>query len=248
MVFCICLFCMWLYSNVIKQIAPTGDNKSKKLWFLLAYLLHQYLRIYLKKIMPLFLKLLKKTLTFGGHFLFLFWVGLMWLEWIFSLNFYIYFNRFLVTYLILFFKDINKHFSKFIWNHKMPRINLNKLMKPKEMGGVALPNLRLYFWSAQVKHMVSWYSERTDSKWFNMEATACAPLPIKFLPFIINIKKLECVSTNFIISNTLLTWGDIKKYFKIPANITLFSPIAFNPDFPVSLKKICLSDWSKLRI
>lgn len=31
-----------------------------------------------KKItMPLFLKLLKKTLTFGGHFLFLFWVGLM---------------------------------------------------------------------------------------------------------------------------------------------------------------------------
>lgn len=130
----------------------------------------------------------------------------------------------------------------------MPRINLNKLMKPKEMGGVALPNLRLYFWSAQVKHMVSWYSERTDSKWFNMEATACAPLPIKFLPFIINIKKLECVSTNFIISNTLLTWGDIKKYFKIPANITLFSPIAFNPDFPVSLQNIGLSDLSKLGI
>lgn len=117
----------------------------------------------------------------------------------------------------------------------------------KDRGGAALPNLRLYFWSAQAKHMVSWYNERTDSRWLNMEAKACAPLPIKSLPFIINVKKLECVSTNFIISNTLRTWGDIKKHFKIPANITLFSPIAFNPDFPISFQNIVFFKLVQIR-
>lgn len=147
-----------------------------------------------------------------------------------------------------FFKDINKHLSKFIWNNKMPRINFNKLTKPKEKGGIALPNLQFYYWSAQVKHMVSWYNERTDSMWVNIEATVCAPLPIKFLPFIKNFRKIKNISTNPIILNTLLVWRDVRTYLKIPANLSLLSPIAYNPDFPISLHNIGLSDWSKLGI
>ncbi len=72
---------------------------------------------------------------------------------------------------------------------------------------------------------------------------------IIFLPFIINIKKLKCISTNCIISNTLLAWRDVRTYLKIPTNLSLLSPIAFNPDFPpVSLHNIGISLWFNLGI
>lgn len=52
-----------------------------------------------------------------------------------------------------FFKRINSLISRYIWNHKKPRLKLSLLMKPKELGGVSLPNLQLYFWAAQIKHV-----------------------------------------------------------------------------------------------
>jgi len=147
-----------------------------------------------------------------------------------------------------FFKDFNKHLLKFIWNNKMPRIKLSKLMKPKDKGGIALPNLQLYFWAAQIKNMISWCSERTNSIWYNIEAATCSPLPIRFLPFVKNYTKLKNISEHYTISNTLQAWIDIKSYFRIPAFLSLSSPLSFNPDFPLTLQNIGLSSWLKLGI
>jgi len=57
----------------------------------------------------------------------------------------------------------------------MPWIKMSKLMKPKDKD-FALPNLQLYYWAAQIKNMISWCSERTNSIWYNIEAATCSPL------------------------------------------------------------------------
>ncbi len=62
-----------------------------------------------------------------------------------------------------FFKRINSSISRYIWNHKKPRLKLSVLMKPKELWGVSLHNFQLYFWSAQIKYMLSWFIYRFDS-------------------------------------------------------------------------------------
>lgn len=114
-------------------------------------------------------------------------------------------------------------------------------MKPKDKGGIGLPNLQFYYWAAQIKNMISWCSERTNSVWYKMEETACAPLPIRFLPFVKNYAKLKKVSEHFTISNTLRAWRDVKTYLGISASLSLSSPLSFNPDLPLMLQKIGLS-------
>lgn len=147
-----------------------------------------------------------------------------------------------------FFKDLNKNISKFIWNNKRPRIKISKLMKPKDRGGIGLPNLQLYYWAAQIKNMISWCNERTNSSWFKMEETACSPLPIKYLPFVKNYIKLKKISEHFIISNTLRTWKDVKTHMGISSPFSLFSPLSFNPDMPLTLQNTVFSAWRELGI
>uniref|UniRef100_A0A3Q3FAB3 ribonuclease H n=1 Tax=Labrus bergylta TaxID=56723 RepID=A0A3Q3FAB3_9LABR len=55
-----------------------------------------------------------------------------------------------------FFKPLNKDISKCIWSNKKPRISFTNLMKPENMGGLGLPNLQYYFWSAQLCNLISW--------------------------------------------------------------------------------------------
>ncbi len=50
-----------------------------------------------------------------------------------------------------YFKEINSIISKFIWNDKCPRIKLTILQHPNSAGGLAVPNLELYYWSFQLK-------------------------------------------------------------------------------------------------
>uniref|UniRef100_A0A3B5REW6 Reverse transcriptase domain-containing protein n=1 Tax=Xiphophorus maculatus TaxID=8083 RepID=A0A3B5REW6_XIPMA len=52
---------------------------------------------------------------------------------------------------LTFFKSLNSHISRFIWNNKHQRIRFSTLTKPKQLGGLSLPNLQLYYWSAQLK-------------------------------------------------------------------------------------------------
>lgn len=143
-----------------------------------------------------------------------------------------------------FFKNFNKHLSKCIWNNKMPRINFSKLMKPRDEGGIALPNLQLYY---RATHMISWCSERTNSIWYNMEAAICSRLPIRFLPYVKFFTKLKGISEHYVIFNTLWAWRDINTYLKIPP-LSSSSSLSFNPDFPSTFQNIGLSAWMKLGI
>lgn len=52
----------------------------------------------------------------------------------------------------------DKQISRFIWEGKRPRVKFKTLQLEKLNGGLALPNLREYFYAAQLKCMVCWCS------------------------------------------------------------------------------------------
>lgn len=77
-----------------------------------------------------------------------------------------------------FFKQLDSVIFPFIWGYKAHRISKAHLHKPKELGGLALPVFRHYYWATNARAMMFWQmSDQTadsliDSlpKWLYMEA------------------------------------------------------------------------------
>ena len=46
-----------------------------------------------------------------------------------------------------YFKRFDKLCNKFLWNGKRPRLNLHKLQRPVDQGGLGIPNLLLYYYA-----------------------------------------------------------------------------------------------------
>jgi hypothetical protein len=127
-----------------------------------------------------------------------------------------------------FFNALNRQISKFIWCNKMHRIKLLTLMKPESMGGLGLPNFQYYFWSAQLRNVVTWSLGRQDSQWIKMEAKLVDPLPLDSLIFIKQFNKIKDISDCFTIVNTLRAWKDSSKKLGITNYTSTFSPMYRN--------------------
>lgn len=63
----------------------------------------------------------------------------------------------------------DKQISWFIWTGARPRIRLKTLRIDKVNGGLALPNLREYYYAAQMRYMVYWCSLEYQAKWKHIE-------------------------------------------------------------------------------
>lgn len=56
------------------------------------------------------------------------------------------------------FKNMQSLFSSVIWNNESPRICLQVLYLPYKAGGLNLPNLKMYYWAAQLTQVKQWFS------------------------------------------------------------------------------------------
>lgn len=73
--------------------------------------------------------------------------------------------------------DIPKHqftiwdkiISRFIWDGKKPRIRYTTLQLAKHKGGMALPNLKDYFYAAQFRPLFLWCNNNYFARWKEIE-------------------------------------------------------------------------------
>lgn len=61
------------------------------------------------------------------------------------------------------FDLLNRLISRFIWQGKRPRVQLKTLQLSKESGSPAVPNLKLYYWEAQLKPLTTWLVDDSGS-------------------------------------------------------------------------------------
>lgn len=79
---------------------------------------------------------------------------------------------------------LDKWLSKFIWQGKRPRLKFKRLFCPKENGGLDLTSFKIYYWAAQLRSMVAWMSQDTDTIWVGMEQSECPNFPLDSIPFL----------------------------------------------------------------
>lgn len=132
------------------------------------------------------------------------------------------------------FTTLNKWLSKFIWQNKRPRIKLKTLMCPKELGGLNLPDLRNYYFAAQLRSMVAWVCQEEDTIWCRMEQGDCPDIFLDTAPFISldAWSKTKKKITNEWVKTTLSTWSNIRKTLNLPGSICRLIRIHHNPEFP----------------
>lgn len=123
------------------------------------------------------------------------------------------------------FDNLHKSTSKFIWHKKRPRIRLKTLQLSKLNGGLGLPNLKYYFWAAQMKPLVAWIKNNTNSRWLNIEK-GCSTLR-KGSEHELSFTFFRCAHKQLAewTKNTLKIWSKIQSAFGLPKSISLLTSI-----------------------
>ena len=112
----------------------------------------------------------------------------------------------------------DRQISRFIWAGKRPRIKFKTLQLGKEQGGLSLPNLRDYFYSAQMRYIVCWCSSDYTAKWKQIELTQSKVKPQARLG---EKQSRFQEDDNTTVTVTLAIWTEIVKRYKLEGDCRL---------------------------
>lgn len=144
-----------------------------------------------------------------------------------------------------FFDKLNSAFGKFIWNNKKSRLRLRLLYLPYERGGLQLPNLKLYYWSAKLRSAIFYFSLETPPAWVNIEQASISNLPLRLYMYSADSKKLKRSTKNPFLRNTVDVWYKAHQYIGDTPSISRFSPIWGNTHFKAGRADGGFRSWAE---
>lgn len=89
-----------------------------------------------------------------------------------------------------FFQKCKKIFTNFIWNNRRSRLRFTLLYLPYDRGGLKLPNLRWYYWAAQLRAAMCYFSPEEAPAWVKIEACSAQGLSLSSYLYSSEPKKL----------------------------------------------------------
>uniref|UniRef100_A0A3B1K1Q0 Reverse transcriptase domain-containing protein n=1 Tax=Astyanax mexicanus TaxID=7994 RepID=A0A3B1K1Q0_ASTMX len=141
------------------------------------------------------------------------------------------------------FRNWNKYISRFIWGKKRPRVKLSTLHLPRESGGMALPSLRDYYISAQLRPLVCWCNPSYEAKWKTMELSL-KDMPIQSLLGLVGREKDLLQTANQWVNLSLKVWREVVKHFQLQKEIKLLRWPAYDTDFMPALLDHRYKQWT----
>lgn len=131
-----------------------------------------------------------------------------------------------------FFHKVDSLVLEFVWNKKVPRMRKQYLQRPSSLGGLSLPNIRFYYWAANIRILKYWLQyEALDPPltWLVIEANSTKPVSLKAL---VHSPIHSPYTKNVIVKTSFSIWVQFKQFLQ---SLFASAPLAANHVFPPSL-------------